>query len=463
MRFAIQLMIDGGDAADETQQIISFDRTDGALSIDELGLTLKEARTALAALQIAITDAQVMEHSRRQRPCPNCCRPRWLKDNRTITVRTCFGKLTLPSPRYRRCRCQTMPGFVAPVVAALPERVTPDLLALEARWASLAAYGVTAALLAVVLPIDGTVNASTIRNDAIRVAERLEAELGPEQAMFASGCQAEWNKMPIPGPPVTIGIDGGYVRSWTDRPTNFEVIVGKSVPEEGPVRRFGFVAGHDEKPKRRLHELLIDQGIATNQEVTFMSDGACNLRDLQNYMRPNAEHVLDYFHITMRITVLQQMARGLPPPVSTAAPATVAVLESVRRYLWHGNVGRALELIEDFGDGFDLIRDPPPEVRKLRRYLEEFSRYISNNAELIPNYGERHRYGEVVSTAFVESTVNQVIAKRFAKKQQMQWTPRGVHLLMQLRTRVLDGTLNNDFKRWREARQKSEYALKLAA
>ncbi|MGX5851511.1 hypothetical protein ACWGTO_31225 [Mesorhizobium sp. PL10] len=124
------------------------------------------------------------------------------------------------------------------------------------------------------MPIDKAVNASTIRNDAMRVAARLEAELGPEQAMFASGCQAEWNKMPIPGPPVTIGIDGGYVRSWTDRPTNFEVIVGKSVPEEGPARRFGFVAGHDEKPKRRLHELLIDQGIAMNQEVTFMSDGA---------------------------------------------------------------------------------------------------------------------------------------------------------------------------------------------
>ena len=217
MRFAIQLMIDGGDTADETQEIISFDRTDGALSIDELGLTLEEAKTALAALQIAITDAQVMEHSRRQRPCPDCCRPRWLKDNRTITVRTCFGKLKLPSPRYRRCRCQAMPGFVAPVVAALPEPATPDLLALEARWASLAAYGVTAALLADVLPIDGTVNASTIRNDAMRVAERLETELGPEQGMFASGCQAEWNRMPVPEPPVTIGIDGGYVRSWTAR------------------------------------------------------------------------------------------------------------------------------------------------------------------------------------------------------------------------------------------------------
>ncbi|RJT30835.1 hypothetical protein D3227_30005 [Mesorhizobium waimense] len=140
------------------------------------------------------------------------------------------------------------------------------------------------------------------------------------------------------------------------------------MPEDGAARRFGFVAGHDEKPRRRLHELLVNPGIAMNQEVTFMSDGACNLRDLQYYMRPNAEHVLDYFHIAMRITVLQQMARGLPPPLTAAAPAAVATLESVKHHLWHGNVGRALILVEDFTDGFDLIADPPPEVRKLRRY-----------------------------------------------------------------------------------------------
>jgi hypothetical protein len=102
-------------------------------------------------------------------------------------------------------------------------------------------------------------------------------------------------------------------------------------------------------------------------------------------------------------------------------------------------------------------------VRKLRRYLGEFSGYITNNAGFIPNYAERHRYGEVVSTAFVESTVNQVIAKRFAKKQQMQWTPRGVHLLMQLRTRVLDGILDSDFKRWRNERRPRSNETKMAA
>jgi hypothetical protein len=175
---------------------------------------LIEARKLLAAVQGAITDAQVGDLVRRERPCPCCGRPRRLKDNnRTITVRTPFGKLALPSPRYGRCGCEAAPGVATPIVAALPERVTPDLLALEARWASLVAYGVTAALLADVLPIGDTVNASTVRNDALRVAERLEGEFGPERPIFASGCQAEWNEMPIPGPPVTIGIDGGYVRS----------------------------------------------------------------------------------------------------------------------------------------------------------------------------------------------------------------------------------------------------------
>jgi hypothetical protein len=41
-----------------------------------------------------------------------------------------------------------------------------------------------------------------------------------------------------------------------------------------------------------------------------------------------------------------------------------------------------------------------------------------------------------------------VISKRFAKRQQMQWTPRGAHLLLQMRTRALDGTLRPLFERW---------------
>jgi hypothetical protein len=67
---------------------------------------------------------------------------------------------------------------------------------------------------------------------------------------------------------------------------------------------------------------------------------------------------------------------------------------------------------------------------------------------LIPNYGDRHRHGEAISTAFAESTVNQVISKRMVKKQQMRWTERGAHLLLQVRTQVLNEDLRTTFQRW---------------
>ncbi|HEY5814411.1 MAG TPA: hypothetical protein VIT23_17380, partial [Terrimicrobiaceae bacterium] len=43
---------------------------------------------------------------------------------------------------------------------------------------------------------------------------------------------------------------------------------------------------------------------------------------------------------------------------------------------------------------------------------------------------------------------NQVVSKRFVKKQQTQWTPRGAHLLLQTRTKVLNDDLEDVFRGW---------------
>jgi hypothetical protein len=48
----------------------------------------------------------------------------------------------------------------------------------------------------------------------------------------------------------------------------------------------------------------------------------------------------------------------------------------------------------------------------------------------------------------VESTVNQVVSKRFCKRQQMQWTKRAAHLLLQTRVKTLNRELNSMFRRW---------------
>ena len=74
--------------------------------------------------------------------------------------------------------------------------------------------------------------------------------------------------------------------------------------------------------------------------------------------------------------------------------------------------------------------------------------YVERNQACIPNYGERYRQGERIASGFVESAVNQVVSKRMVKHQQMQWSQRGAHLLLQVRTRVLNEEWENTFRSW---------------
>jgi hypothetical protein len=48
----------------------------------------------------------------------------------------------------------------------------------------------------------------------------------------------------------------------------------------------------------------------------------------------------------------------------------------------------------------------------------------------------------------MESTVNQVISKRMAKKQQMRWSWLGAPHLLQVRTQVFNEGLRATLSRW---------------
>ena len=89
-----------------------------------------------------------------------------------------------------------------------------------------------------------------------------------------------------------------------------------------------------------------------------------------------------------------------------------------------------------------------PGVSRLVKSTAGLSTYIDNNGAAVADYSERWDHGEIISTAFAESTVDLVVSRRFAKKQQMQWSKKGAHLLLQTRTRTLDGTLHDLFTSW---------------
>ncbi len=59
------------------------------------------------------------------------------------------------------------------------------------------------------------------------------------------------------------------------------------------------------------------------------------------------------------------------------------------------------------------------------------------------HYAARRRLGEPISTAFVESSVNEIVAKRMNKKQQMRWDRTTVQPFLDVRTAVLNDALED--------------------
>ena len=110
-------------------------------------------------------------------------------------------------------------------------------------------------------------------------------------------------------------------------------------------------------------------------------------------------------------------------------------IDRLRWSLWHGNVYKALKKVDAIEPLIYTFAETYPKFQQLVQAVEEFRTYIQNNAHLIPNYGERYCHGEAITTSFVESTVNEVVSKRFCKRQQMQWSKRGAHLLLQAGSR----------------------------
>lgn len=448
MRIRIQVIIESDQEATPAlvEEVACFER--GPLSPETLGLRLDEAKQVLAQIQQVMTAQQVEDYVEHQRQCSHCQQSLVCKGHHQIRLRTLFGKLTLASPRLYTCSCQPRAQHSwSPVATLFPERSTPELLCLEVRWASLMSYGLTVGLLGDLLPMEHQLSTSAVSRHVHQVAERLEQELGDEHPSFIEGCPAQWYELPEPGAPLTVSLDGGYVHARTPerrKDGSFEVIVGKSTTGEGTTTSFGLVSGYDTKPRRRLFEVLQAQGMQMNQAVTFLTDGGDTLRDLTEGLNPLKEHILDWFHVTMRITVLNQMAKGVS--VQEKGEKFEKELERVKWFLWHGNVYKALQVLE--GLELDIDAEASNEAQKLARTLHEFEHYIRTNQSSIPNYGDRYRNGEAISSAVAESTVNQIVSKRFVKKQQMRWTRRGAHLLLQIRTRVFDDTLPATFQRW---------------
>jgi DNA-directed RNA polymerase subunit RPC12/RpoP len=137
IRMAIQVvLIDEAEDRRDVHEIVRIERA--ALCAEGLGLSLAEGKAISGGIQQVLAGAQVAEWQEAQRTCPDCGRRRSLKGRHPILFRTPFGTLRLNSARVRSCLCseKSKRTSISPLAELLSDRVSPELLYLETKFAS---------------------------------------------------------------------------------------------------------------------------------------------------------------------------------------------------------------------------------------------------------------------------------------------------------------------------------------
>lgn len=438
----VKLEADSGDGSVTEVELGRIER-EGWAAPEMLGLSLSEAKQLSAAIQTEIVRAQVSIMGERFRCCGYCGSDLSSKGYRQVTFRSLFGDMPLRVRRFQICPCREVLPHAPRCFSALALEgsIAPELAYVTAKFAALAPFGKGAAFLAEVLPVGGVVNAGTVRNRTHRVGERI-ARLRPAGAL-----EPETDNAATPA--VVIGLDGGYLRSRHRRPErNFEVIAGKVLHHDGSQHRFLFARNGDSE--REFSAAIVSAGIRPGTPATVLSDGDTGLWKLQRQVVPQATLVLDWWHIAMRFEHALQAARGIGAGATSAYLRTYAVrdLDRAKWKLWHGRssacLGRLAQLANWLTCGH--VRDVRGAVAT-RRHVNDLIEYLHANRHALVNYGRRRHDGLPISTAFVESAVNEILSKRMINKQQMRWNRWTVQPFLNVRIAVLNNTLGGSFRR----------------
>ena len=427
-------------AGETTEVEVARLERDEQAGLADLGLRLAEAKQLTAALQAEIVPAQVTIAGEHRRTCAACGRRLASKGHYTATFRSLFGDVPIRVRRLLTCPCQN--GGEAKSFAAFDleaATVAPELAYVTARYAALAPFGKVADLLSELLPVSGALNAGTVRNRTMRVGE---AVVQPNVTTTAEPATAR------PAEPVVVGLDGGYVRSrHRQDERHFEVIAGKVIDAQGSQSRFAFARNSPAIASDAFKQALAMAGVTADTPATVLCDGDAGLWRLQREALPNATVVLDWWHAAVRFEHALQAARGLGAADAHLADEAVRGLERAKWRLWHGRwpgCRRKLAALCRWARRTSIRG--MAGIGRLEHHVGELLAYLERNQGALVHYAARRRNGEPISTAFVESSVNEIIAKRMNKKQQMRWNRATVQPFLDVRTAVLNDTLEDAFR-----------------
>ena len=195
---------------------------------------------------------------------------------------------------------------------------------------------------------------------------------------------------------------------WNAWPASSEIRSGRGGRGSHPGRYFTTADTAKRELQSRTLQALQSEGYAGHGEVTVLSDGAEIMKRLPKALPQPTTHIIDWFHIAMKIQPLQQVADHIVRwrDAGNSEMAQVdANVRSLKWKLWHGQTDRALDQLETMTSEFAKLRERGNlSATRLLHLAHPLLTYVRSNKSAIINYGARYRSGRRIATAIAPSS-----------------------------------------------------------
>lgn len=276
-------------------------------------------------------------------------------------------------------------------------------------------------------------NNVTIMRNVTKVGEALDAYKKSKP----------WAIAKEKSPELVVVTDGGHVQNKADGKHTFEELISTSYrPEDVTYQKDGgqvidkklSVGSAKSDRKNSIKKLTLNAckqlGMTRETTVTALTDGAKNCWSVVNNLESSCQQllrVLDWFHIDKKFKERE----------SKVQEELKVVYDKAKWHCWHGHPETALIRLSQVRKGL--------ESSLATKKIDELISYISNNSSYIINYHARRLKGLPFSSQLEESSMNSIINDR-QKNKKMQWTRKGAHNILQIRTSLFSNRWREDWK-----------------
>jgi hypothetical protein len=237
------------------------------------------------------------------------------------------------------------------------------------------------------------------------------------------------------------------------------VVAGRIEPESRLGGYFAWVAQNPMcEATAFMKAALENNGWTPTSQVRVLADGADGLSNLvKTSMGTTPHRVLDWFHISMRLRPIEQMAPGVVTIIGDTDPVLTELLreqiDRVRFQMWNGKWQAALDRLGAIYRTTKKYLGLPctvdvERIDRFRKHMLDLRDYLCRNQAALRNYAKDRRTGLRISSTLAESAMSHLVNQRMGKRQPMRWSAEGAHLLLQVRCAVLNNQLEIFFREW---------------